>query len=219
MALKKITDLPLTSSANLTDLFEKTTDPSGSPLTESINLTQIQTLFGNTFSSITSLNNTGANLLNLINTLSGFDTGSFALRANTGNFVTNSQTGVFYLNSNPSGFISSETSFAANSGSYYPRTNPSGYITGVDLSTYTLNANTGSFIVTNQTGQFYTSNNPSGFITGVDLTSYVTTGQTGNFATIQNDGTMYVPSGIQMWDVLLGRPVTLTSSGGLLVIT
>jgi uncharacterized protein involved in outer membrane biogenesis len=32
----------------------------------------------------------------------------------------------------------------------YPKNNPSGYITGVDLSAYTLNANTGSFITTDQ---------------------------------------------------------------------
>jgi len=196
MALKKITDLPLTTGANLTDLFEKTSDPSGSPLTESINLTQIQTLFGNTFSTITSLNNTGVDLLNLINNLSEFDLSSFALNADTGEFIVNAQTGIFY-----------------------PLSNPSGYITGIDLSTYTLNADTGSFIVTDQTGQFYASNNPSGFITVVDLTSYVTTEQISSFATIGNGGTIYVPGGIQVWDNTLGRVVSMTSDNGVLVIS
>ena len=47
---------------------------------------------------------------------------------------------------------------------FYAASNPSGFITGVNLSAYTLNANTGSFITTSQTGSFYPNSNPSGFI-------------------------------------------------------
>jgi hypothetical protein len=132
MALKKITDLPLTTGANLTDLFEKTSDPSGSPLTESINLTQIQTLFGNTFSTITSLNNTGVDLLNLINNLSEFDLSSFALNADTGEFIVNAQTGIFY-----------------------PSYNPSGFITVVDLTSYVTTGQISSFATIRNDGTIY----------------------------------------------------------------
>ena len=62
------------------------------------------------------------------------------------------------------------------SGVYYPSNNPSGYITGVNLSAYTLNANTGSFITTAQTGAFYAANNPSGYITGGSISNYNMTG-------------------------------------------
>ena len=62
------------------------------------------------------------------------------------------------------------------SGVYYPSNNPSGYITGVNLSAYTLNANTGSFITTAQTGGFYAANNPSGYITGGSISNYTITG-------------------------------------------
>ena len=48
---------------------------------------------------------------------------------------------------------------------FYLDSNPSGFITGVDLSSYIQNSETGSF---------YATSNPSGFITGIDLSSYTT---------------------------------------------
>jgi hypothetical protein len=84
--------------------------------------------------------------------------------ANGSPVITSSQTGVFYPTSNPSGYISSESSFTANSGSYYPRSNPSGYITGLSY-----------YITTGQTGAFYSSSNPSGYITGLNTGNFVTT--------------------------------------------
>jgi hypothetical protein len=54
-------------------------------------------------------------------------TGSFALKSETGSFISESQTGQFYASSNPSGFI-----------------------TGVDLSSYVQNSETGLFLVSGQ---------------------------------------------------------------------
>jgi hypothetical protein len=59
----------------------------------------------------------------------------------------------------------------------YPNSNPSGFITGVNLSSYVTNS---------QTGVFYPASNPSGFITGVNLSSYVTNSQTGAFYAASN---------------------------------
>ena len=52
---------------------------------------------------------------------------------------------------------------------FYASSNPSGFITGVDLSSYVQNSETGNFITDSETGAFYATPNPSGFITGVDL--------------------------------------------------
>jgi|GEM_PF-3339052 len=40
---------------------------------------------------------------------------------------------------------------------FYPNSNPSGYITGVDLSAYTLNSNTGNFVTQPTIGNYYVS--------------------------------------------------------------
>jgi hypothetical protein len=66
--------------------------------------------------------------------------------------------------------------------SLYPNSNPSGFITGVNLSSYTLNSQTGQFITTGQSGQFYPNSNPSGFVTSAQTGIFITTGQTGAFA-------------------------------------
>ena len=42
---KKITELPAASAANLTDLFEKVNDPSGTPVSQKVTLSQMQTAF------------------------------------------------------------------------------------------------------------------------------------------------------------------------------
>lgn len=55
-------------------------------------------------------------------------------------------------------------------GDYYPNNNPSGFITGIDLSSYVTNV---------QTGQFYPASNPSGFLTAVTVSgSYVASSAT-----------------------------------------
>ena len=41
---KKITELPAASAANLTDLLEKVNDPSGSPVSQKVSLTQVRDL-------------------------------------------------------------------------------------------------------------------------------------------------------------------------------
>ena len=78
--------------------------------------------------------------------------------------------------------------------SFYPASNPSGFITGVDLSSYVQNTQTGSFVTTSQTGAFYPASNPNGFITGVDLSSYVQNTQTGSFVTTSQTGAFYPAS-------------------------
>lgn len=50
----------------------------------------------------------------------------------------------------------------------YPANNPSGFITGVNLSNYVTNSQTGDFITTSQISNYYPVSNPSGFITGVN---------------------------------------------------
>lgn len=70
--------------------------------------------------------------------------------------------------------------------------------TGIDLSSYVLNTETGSFITADQTGIFYTADNPSGYITGVDLSPYVLASETGSFITADQTGAFYAadnPSG------------------------
>ena len=52
----------------------------------------------------------------------------------------------------------------ASLASLYPSSNPNNYITGVDLSSYTLKSQTGSFVTTAQTGAFYAASNPSGYV-------------------------------------------------------
>ena len=56
-----------------------------------------------------------------------------------------------------------------NFGNFYTNNNPSGFITGVDLSSYVTNS---------QTGQFYPASNPSGYIGSAVLSNYITA--TGN---------------------------------------
>jgi hypothetical protein len=145
---------------------------------------------------VSNLVTTGTTLIGLINSLSGIVTGNtgsfyplhsnpsgYLTGINTGNFITQSQTGTFYPSSNPSGFITTETSFAANSGSYYPRSNPSGYITGVNTGNFVTTNNTGLFITTGQSGLFYPRTNPSGYITGFNSGNYTLNSNTGNFVT------------------------------------
>ena len=148
MANYKITDLPATSLANLTDVLEKTTDPAGSATSEKVTLSQIKFLVtGNlSYASTTYVNNV-----------------SGVLQVQ----ITN-----FYPTSNPSGYITGFNSgqyiTSSQTGQFYPRfSNPSGYLTGV---------NTGNFISTSQTGQFYPVSNPSGFITGLFVQRSITGG-------------------------------------------
>ena len=88
----------------------------------------------------------------------------------------------------------------SQTGAFYPASNPNNYITGLDLSSYALKSQTGTFITTGQTGVFYPTSNPSGYITGVDLSSYIQTGATGNFATISPSGNF--PSGLSVGGLL-----------------
>ena len=99
-------------------------------------------------------------------------------------FISNSRIGVNNETPSASLDVSGSTIFSERpfvngtgillSGEGYPNSNPSGFITGVDLSSYVQNSQTGSFVTTEQTGLFYAASNPSGFITGVDTSNFVT---------------------------------------------
>jgi len=97
----------------------------------------------------------------------------------------------------------------------YPKTNPSGFITGVNLSAYTLNSNTGSFVTTAQTENFYPKTNPSGFITGVNLSAYTLNSNTGSFVTTAQTGNFYPknnPSGYISGDSSINGIVSMSQS-------
>jgi hypothetical protein len=119
-------------------------------------------------------------------------------------FISNSRIGINNETPSASLDVSGSTIFSERpfvngtgillSGEGYPNSNPSGFITGVDLSSYVQNSQTGSFVTTEQTGLFYAASNPSGFITGVDLSSYVQNSQTGSFVTTEQTGLFYAAS-------------------------
>ena len=102
---------------------------------------------------------------------------------NLSSYVATSQTGAFYAASNPSGYIRN-----TQTGAFYAASNPSGFITGVNLSSYVTNAQTGNFVITSQTGSFYAASNPSGFVTSasLNLSNYVANTQTGAFYAASN---------------------------------
>jgi hypothetical protein len=97
-------------------------------------------------------------------------TGSYALASDTGSFVTTSETGQFYASSNPSGFITNISLVG-----YATEGFVTGITDGLDSRIDSLEGQTGSYVLTNETGAFYPVSNPSGYITGVDLSAYATT--------------------------------------------
>ena len=116
------------------------------------------------------------------------------------------------------GKIANLTTSLAN---LYPRTNPSGFITGVDLSAYALNANTGSFITTAQTGAFGINGLSASVLNlPTDYDSFALTRTGGNVTSVaySKDGSVTATATLT-WDTTTTPNRVATASDGTKTIT
>jgi hypothetical protein len=135
----------------------------------SIILTQPQTglisISGDQFINVTAFSGDSATVIvssgdpiSVTGNYSSFVTGQVVRPPEISDFLTENQ-----INTKITTATGDYNTLATNT--FYLDSNPSGFITGVDLSSYIQNSETGSF---------YATSNPSGFITGIDLSSYTT---------------------------------------------
>ena len=135
----------------------------------SIILTQPQTglisISGDQFINVTAFGGDSATVIvssgdpiSVTGNYSNFVTGQVVRPPEISDFLTENQ-----INTKITTATGDYNTLATNT--FYLDSNPSGFITGVDLSSYIQNSETGSF---------YATSNPSGFITGIDLSSYTT---------------------------------------------
>ena len=127
----KSNDLTLFLKKSETGAFYPTSNPSG--FITGVDLSELQTATGNLN---TRVNENESDILTVSGLITSNDGDISALQTATGLLVQKSETGNFVTDS--------------DTGAFYPTLNPSGFITGVDLSSYVQDSETGLFLVSGE---------------------------------------------------------------------